>query len=139
MLRNAFCVTLALFAGTSAQAADITVEVTGISHAGGTLSAMLVDSAAAWDGEGKPVGGHRVEVTSTDALQLVFTDLAPGEYALRLMHDENGNGKLDKNVVGMPTEGYGFSNNPRVMRPARFDEAKFKLDAAGTAVAVELN
>lgn len=37
--------------------------------------------------------------------------LMPGEYALRLFHDENGNGKLDTNMLGIPTEGYAFSNN----------------------------
>jgi uncharacterized protein (DUF2141 family) len=43
-------------------------------------------------------------------------------------HDENGNGKLDKNVVGIPKEGYGASNNPaRKMRPPTFEEAKFAV------------
>jgi uncharacterized protein (DUF2141 family) len=138
MLRIALPAALALFAVTSLQAAEINVTVHGISHAGGTLSALLVDSAEAWDGKGKPVDGRRVEVTSSDVLQVMFADVAPGHYALRLMHDENGNGKLDSNFVGMPTEGYGFSNNPRVMRPATFDEAKFEVGADGAAVTIEL-
>lgn len=138
MLRIALSAALALIVATSSQAAEINVTVNGISHAGGTLSALLLNSAEAWDGKGKPVEGRRVEISSTDDLQVVFADLAPGQYALRLMHDENSNGKLDSNFVGMPTEGYGFSNNPRVMRPATFDEAKFELGADGTAVTIEL-
>ena len=38
-------------------------------------------------------------------------DLKPGKYALRYYHDENMNGKMETNLVGKPTEGYGFSNN----------------------------
>jgi len=40
-----------------------------------------------------------------------FNELAPGQYAIRYYHDENLNGKMDTNLVGKPTEGYGFSNN----------------------------
>ena len=38
-------------------------------------------------------------------------DLKPGKYAVRYYHDENLNGKMDTNLIGKPTEGYGFSNN----------------------------
>ena len=55
------------------------------------------------------------------------------------MHDENGNDKLDSNFMGMPTEGYGFSNNPRVMRAATFDEARFNVPAAGTSIQIVLH
>jgi hypothetical protein len=40
-----------------------------------------------------------------------FEDIAPGTYALVISHDENTNGKLDTNWLGVPTEGYGFSND----------------------------
>jgi uncharacterized protein (DUF2141 family) len=39
------------------------------------------------------------------------TDLSPGKYAVRYYHDENMNGKMETNLAGKPTEGYGFSNN----------------------------
>jgi uncharacterized protein (DUF2141 family) len=40
-----------------------------------------------------------------------ISDLKPGKYAVRYYHDENVNGKMETNLVGKPTEGYGFSNN----------------------------
>jgi len=43
--------------------------------------------------------------------QLSFNDLKPGIYAIRYYHDENLNCIMEKNMVGKPTEGYGFSNN----------------------------
>jgi uncharacterized protein (DUF2141 family) len=40
-----------------------------------------------------------------------FANLSPGKYAVRYYHDENQNGKMETNILGKPTEGYGFSNN----------------------------
>lgn len=42
-------------------------------------------------------------------------DLPPGEYALSIFHDEDGDGKMRKNPVGYPLEKYGFSNNPKIL------------------------
>lgn len=53
-------------------------------------------------------------------------------------HDENGNGTLDTNLIGMPLEGYGFSNNPAVMRKPTWDEAAFDVGAGGAAIAIAL-
>jgi len=54
------------------------------------------------------------------------------------MHDLNGNGELDTNFMGMPIEGYGFSNNPEVMRRATFEEARFELPEDGTHIELRL-
>jgi uncharacterized protein (DUF2141 family) len=64
--------------------------------------------------------------------------LPPGQYAVQVMHDENDNGKFDTNFVGLPIEGYGFSNNPQVMRRANYDEARFDLGPDGGSVVVRL-
>jgi uncharacterized protein (DUF2141 family) len=40
----------------------------------------------------------------------VFTQLPPGKYAVIVIHDENDNGRMDENSLGVPTEGYGFGN-----------------------------
>ena len=55
--------------------------------------------------------------------------LAPGRYALSVVHDENGNGKLDK-LGFVPREGFGFSNNPAIrFGPPRFDAVTFAVAA----------
>src|SRR5258708_9175350 len=55
-----------------------------------------------------------------------FTGIAPGKYALVCYHDENSNGKFDMSALGLPEEGYAFSNNvkPRLSAPD-FDECAF--------------
>ncbi|MBU6237598.1 MAG: DUF2141 domain-containing protein [Planctomycetes bacterium] len=50
-------------------------------------------------------------------------DTGPGQLAISAHHDRNENGQLDKNLVGMPTESYGFSNNPkRGYGPPKFEQ-----------------
>ena len=58
-----------------------------------------------------------------------FTNLNPGKYAVRYYHDENLNGKMEKNLVGKPTEGYGFSNNViGKFGPPPFEKWLFQID-----------
>jgi uncharacterized protein (DUF2141 family) len=129
----------ALFASQSVTAAELRVQVEGLRADTGIVSAGLMASAEAWDGAAAPVAGTGAKIaTGQQSVELVFADLAPGRYALRLMHDENGNGELDRNAVGMPTEGYGFSNNPNVMRAATFDEAVFDVPADGTTIQIQM-
>ena len=70
------------------------------------------------------------QILSVSEYVLIHTlELPEGEYAILLYHDENANGKLDKNVFGMPKERYGFSNNefgPHGSKPT-FEKALFKV------------
>lgn len=58
----------------------------------------------------------------------VFEDLHPGKYAVAVILDENKSFDMDKNIVGYPTEQYGFSNNAREQFSApSFEKASFEL------------
>jgi uncharacterized protein (DUF2141 family) len=65
--------------------------------------------------------------------------LAPGEWAVALTQDTNDNAKFDKNLLGIPTEPYAFSNNirPRVSAPT-FQECKFMVSGPGQVVSIAL-
>jgi uncharacterized protein (DUF2141 family) len=57
-----------------------------------------------------------------------FTGLAPGTYAVSVFHDENSNGKLDRNFMGIPREGVGASNGAKGhFRPPKFNDAEFNF------------
>ena len=62
-----------------------------------------------------------------------FRDLPAGDYALAVFQDIDSDGKIDKNMIGIPKEPYGFSNNikPRLSAPP-FEKAKFRLDTDKT-------
>jgi len=73
--------------------------------------------------EGKVVKASGSQVT------VRFENLKPGEYALSVIHDENENGELDSNVMGMPKEGFAFGNNAMGMfGPPSFEKAKLRIE-----------
>lgn len=121
----------------NAVGAPLEVAVSGVRKSTGQLLVKIVDSAAAYDGQGKAVAADRV-VPEGDTAAFRF-DLPAGRYSVMVMHDENGDGQLGRNVIGIPTEAYGFSNNPRVMRRPTFEETAFELAADGGSIQIELN
>jgi uncharacterized protein (DUF2141 family) len=118
-------------------AAELTVTVTDIRVATGTIRIGVVDSEAAWNNEAQPVAAQTAAANGSE-LTFRFAALPPGTYAVQVLHDENDNGELDENFMGIPTEGYGFSNNSQVKRRVRFDEAQFAVADDDTTVTVRL-
>lgn len=126
-----------LSAASLATAATLEVEITDIRSSEGQLMVAVHASAEGWDGKTTPVAAQ-LHAPSGERALLSFEGLAPGSYAVQVMHDQNGNGKLDANFMGMPIEGYGFSNNPEVMRKATFDEARVEVGEGGTRIQLRL-
>jgi uncharacterized protein (DUF2141 family) len=66
--------------------------------------------------------------------------LPTGTYAVSTLHDENHNGQMDKNFMGMPKEGYGSSSKVIThLHPPSFDQAKFTLPSSGAEIAVVMH
>ena len=64
---------------------------------------------------------------------------APGAYGLALYHDENANGKIDRNGLGIPKEGFGFSNNPRIFLSAPgFAKVRFIAPSGGSSARIRM-
>lgn len=129
---------LALAAAIPAQARDdaassLRLEVSTLRNAKGTLNCRLFTDATGFpDGEGART--VRASITGTQAT-CVFDELPPGAYAVAVVHDENGNGRLDKNFLGIPTEGYGVSNNRTYAASSpKWDESRFTVAAREPAV-----
>ncbi len=69
-----------------------------------------------------------------------FIDIPPGTYALAVIHDENMNGELDTNWLGVPKEGYGFSSGAKAsMRAPSFEAASFPYDGQNLGLTLRLN
>jgi uncharacterized protein (DUF2141 family) len=119
-----------------AHAADLTILIDDVKPVGGNLMVALYNSP---DGFlKKPAKGNGIPAAAVDN-KVVFKDLPEGEYAFAIYHDANSNGKMDKNLIGMPTEDYAFSNNALgKMGPPSYDMAKFIVPAAGATVRVTL-
>jgi uncharacterized protein (DUF2141 family) len=113
------------------QAANINVTITNIQSTEGFVGCALFPATAA---ETFPLDLTKAtpqRAKSTDGVwRCTFPNLPAGSYAVSAAHDVNGNGKPDKNFVGIPTEPWAVSNNVRpTLRPPRFAEAAFTLTA----------
>ena len=102
----------------------LTIVVTGIENPEGNVL-VAVYGKDNFMKNPSYVGYAKVE---GDTVNVVINDVKPGEYAISLFQDENGNQKLDMGTFG-PTEKYGFSNNaPSKMGPPKFDDCKFIVE-----------
>ena len=101
------------------------VNITGLHSNKGKIHIALYDNAEAFPKEGRFV---IKKLLSANQKSLVINGLSFGNYAIAAFHDENDNGKLDKNIFGIPTEPYAFSNNarPKWKRPT-FEETVFSF------------
>jgi uncharacterized protein (DUF2141 family) len=119
----------------------LTVRVTGARNTKGKIWVTLFRGAQGFpDDPSNAIRQQSVEIDpSTMSAQVIFKDVPQGTFAVSILHDENGNGKMDKSFVGMPKEGYGASNNPKKKKgPPTFDEARFSLNASEQTIEIEL-
>jgi uncharacterized protein (DUF2141 family) len=107
----------------------IHVEISGLRSDKGQMLCALYSSAQA-DAFPKKADKAVARLTAKIAERQAacdFTGVAPGIYAVSVVHDENSNGKLDANFIGMPREGVGASNDAKGhMGPPKFSAAAFQ-------------
>jgi uncharacterized protein (DUF2141 family) len=116
----------ALCAGTlTARAADLRIEIENSDGAEGRVYVSVYDRA---EGFGKSENALALAVLPARAPSVAFPALPAGDYAVAAFHDRNGNGKMDSNLVGLPIERYGFSNDAAgAMGPPSFEAARFAV------------
>ena len=149
-MRTVLAVFLIVFA-LPVNASELRITVEGIRSPHGTILIGLYDSLESFtraiefsDKEGFLNDPNRVAAVALRAnaamkSEVVLTNLDPGQYAIILFHDENGNGKLDTNALGIPTEPYGFSNNVQgFLGPPAFKKAIMQVEADDKAVHIVL-
>lgn len=82
--------------------------------------------------------GKVVKATGAE-ITVIFENLAPGDYGLSVIHDENENGELDTNMLGIPKEGFAFGNNAMgTFGPPDFEKAKVKIEDKAIQQAISL-
>jgi len=119
----------------------IHVKVLNIRNSVGTVDCALFDSSVGFPIEvlASATNVMIIKIRNTEA-QFVFEDIPPGTYALAVIHDENMNGKLDTNWLGIPREGYGFSNDVKATLGApSFSAANFQYDGGTLELTIRLS
>ncbi len=104
----------------------ITATVTGLRNNTGYVRMSLYDGPGRWPRAGGGMMVCRQPIANRQAT-CTFSNVRPGQvYAIAIAHDENDNGHVDTNFIGIPTEGYGFSNNARpVLSAPSFNACRF--------------
>lgn len=110
----------------------IKIVVTGMKEIKGKVRVGIFNSPDGFPVTGNQYKGFEYPVTGTK-MTITIPNIEKGKYAIGIMQDLNGNGKLDKNVIGYPSEIYGFSNNSRgTFSAPTYESASFYHDGSTT-------
>jgi uncharacterized protein (DUF2141 family) len=119
----------------TAHAADLTINISEVESGKGMVLIALYAGDKAYKSDEATFKSHVKAKNIQESV--VFKDLPNGEYAVKMYQDENSNNELDFNMLGIPKEGYGFSNNVGRFGPAKYSEAKFTVKE-NTVIEMEL-
>ncbi len=121
----------------ASQTGRIVVTITNINRPGGVLGILLHNSKKGFPGKHELALVSQQKKYSGNSDRVVFENIPYGTYAISVAHDENGNGKLDANFIGIPKEGVGVSNNPKIgMGGPKFDQCSFTLGEQELAMTI---
>jgi uncharacterized protein (DUF2141 family) len=121
-----FLFVLVFISGSAFAQHDMEVTIKNIKDLKGSIRLSVYNNET--DFLTKEVASKTISANAKEII-VAFTNLKPGTYAISAYHDANENNELDSNLIGMPTEPYGFSNNAMGrFGPPAFDAAKVKFD-----------
>lgn len=128
---------ISLTANAAAETLD--VQISDVRASTGNVMIAIVAGADGFADKTPPVASL-ILPAHNDTVTFTTNALPAGEYAIRVMHDVNGNGELDANFVGIPTEPYGFSNDASgSFGPPKWEAARFSMGVDGAVQRIRLN
>lgn len=129
-MKRAFLLLPLVLLGNAPSTTTVTVDISGLRNAKGLVHLCMTANIKAFpEGCGKDARRFVASANANAASTLVLRDVPAGRYAIVLLHDENGNKKMDKTLF-LPKEGFGFSRDAPVrMAPPKFEAAAFDVTA----------
>ncbi len=121
-------------AASSLQAATLTIRAEGVGSAQGMVYAGICDTS--FEEATCPYKDRGPAKAGTVELRL--RNVKPGSYSIAVFHDTNGNGKLDRNFIGLPSEPYGFSNDVGRRGPPNFEAARVVVKEPSTTIVIPI-
>jgi uncharacterized protein (DUF2141 family) len=118
----------------------ITIELDRIENQKGSIQVSLYNHEDGFPDDYKKAFFYKTYPITQDLKKIVLENIPFGSYAMAVLHDENDNFELDTNILGIPKEGYGFSNNVKGMfGPPSFNKAKFDMNEIESYLLIRLN
>lgn len=137
---KSFLVGAALLAVSQVSATTLTVVISDIRSDIGVLNIGIYDNKNDWLGS-STVQKRSLQVLENSVGGVVTTsfEVEPGEYAISVHHDDNDNGKMDTNFIGIPKEPTGLSNGavPK-FGPPKYKDAAFRVDGEDLEMPIKL-
>ena len=124
-----------------AQGATLVVNMTGFRNSNGQAAVAVFNAQEGFPSDAaKAVRKQLVRIENGRAIA-TFNDVPPGSYAVSVLHDENGNGVMDKSLLGKPKEGYGVSNNAKArgFSAPSYESATFSLQPPGRDLIIQIH
>ncbi len=130
-----------MIASNPIQAADVTVS--GINFSNNNGKAMFImfskENKDGFPDQAEKSACGRKPMINNLQTKITCKDINPGTYAAVIIHDENGNGKVDTNFFGYPNEDFGISNNPCRLTGRSFESAEFQVGKEDVEIIIELD
>ena len=130
-----------LASAETAHGCTLRIHVDGLRNQNGVVGAAIFKSADGWPEDMRKALNHWPTPIPDGAREAtaLMENLPPGDYGVVVIHDENGNQKLDRNFLGIPKEGFGFANNPHVgLSAAPYHAAIVHVTCPVTQIAIHL-
>jgi len=116
----------------------ITIRIDGLRNDKGNMNCTLCSSPEGYPGDCKNQVTIKAPIHGGQS-DCVFPHKAPGDYAATVFHDEDADGKFKRNMIGIPKEGFGFSNNYRpTVRAPTWDEGKFNFVGGHKTITIHI-
>ena len=128
-------------ANTPASGCTLRIHVDGLRNSNGVVGSILFASPDGWPEDKNKSLRHGPTPIPPGQRQatVLWEHLPPGEYGVAVIHDENRNAKLDRNLIGIPREGFGFANNPHVgLSAPPFRAAVVRVQCPATDTTIHL-
>ena len=125
-------------ANEALNAADLTIDLDGAKTDDGLVMVAIANSEASFGNEAPGYASLMLPVHEGRA-SVTLHDLPAGEYAIQVFHDADSDGELGTNLMGIPTESYGFSNNAQgSFGPPSYADCRFDVTDADVTQRIDL-
>ncbi|MFM7408491.1 MAG: DUF2141 domain-containing protein [Cuspidothrix sp.] len=118
---------------------NLRVEIDGLKNKKGQICLSIFSRRQGFPDNAKnALKSKCIKITETPQ-KVIFSNLKTGNYAVAVIHDANGDGNLNTNAFGIPTEAFGFSNNPLILTKApTFNESAVLVVGSNTDIQIKL-
>ena len=116
------------------------VEIKGLRNQDGQVCLSLFASSQGFPSDGTQAVQNQCVTANSSVPVITFDNVQPGSYAIAVLHDANSDRTINRNVLGIPSEGFGFSGNPVIRTgPPTFGDAMVFVAGTQTTIEIDLN